>query len=600
MDLINTANAARFLYDTVVRDKTDASPIPFYPQKTFRHETRTENPFPRSSPDRAGMDGGVLLAALKELSGTLCSGIHSCLVITNGKCLFDAAVPGYDTGMPHATFSMCKTVTGLAVGMLIDDGRLSLDDKVYRFFPEYTPNVLQTKLRALTVEHLLSMTSGVTFAEVGAAVETDYAKSFFESAVKFEPGRAFAYNSMNSYILSAIVCRLTGSTLSAFLAERLWGPLDIRDAYWEVCPKGVEKGGWGLYLSPYSMAKLGQLFLDGGVYRGKRIVSEAWIRHMVTPTGLVPEHVGQFDYGRHTWVHRADGSYLFNGMLGQNVWVSPTLRTVVVLTSGETTMFQDGKTLNILLRTLVGRDAVKPRPSSLFTLLALRRVEKHFCRDALWLPRRVDEEEKRGKRGFRLAALLGEHSLPHNNCGLLPLVTRLCQNNHGAGIKRLSVTAEEGHRLCFTFTEGEETLSFSAGHHRYEAGEITVKGEIYRTAAAYAFAEDENRLPILKIALHFPELASVRRLVIRRKGESYTVTLSEAPGFEFVQKLMSAGTGPSSDRPIVEFIKERLNFRFLMMKAEAHFSPTFPLVDEETAQKTKKRKNEKKGEKRKK
>lgn len=592
MDLINTAAAAKLLYDSMVKDKTDFSPIPYLPQKTFLQKERTKNPFPRSFPTRVGLDAELLLSALRELSSTLSSGIHSCLVVTDGKCLFDASVPGFDTGLAHATFSMCKSVTALAVGMLIDDGKLSLSDKVYRFFPEYTPNRLQGRMRALTVSHLLTMTSGVVFAEVGVAVETDYAKSYFESAVKSEPGTTFAYNSMNSYILASIVCRVTGKSLMAFLTERLWKPLDIRDAFWERCPKGIEKGGWGLYLSPYSMAKLGLLFLGGGAYKGKRIVSEDWIRHMVTPTGLVPESVGNFDYGSHVWVHREDGSYLLNGMLGQNVWVSPALNTVVVLTSGETTLFQDGKTLNIFLRALVGKQAAAPRIGSPFTALAIRREEKRFCRDALWLPARVDEEEKRGRRGFLLPHLLGKHTLPKNNSGLLPLVYRLHQCNHGAGIQGLTVEQAEKDTLRFTFTEGEVSFSFLAGHHRYLQGIMRARGEVYRTAAAYAFAEDENRLPLLKVTLHFPELASVRRLIFRRKDGSYHLTLSEAPGFDFVEKLLAVGI--SNERPIVEFIKEKLNFRFLLMKAEAHFSPTFPLSRGDGTQKKEGRKKRRK------
>ena len=592
MDLINTAAAAKLLYDSMVKDKTDFSPIPYLPQKIFLQEELTKNPFPRSSPARVGMDGALLLSALRRLSRTLSSGIHSCLVVTGGKCLFDASAPGFDAGVSHATFSMCKTVTALAVGMLVDDGKLSLTDKVYRFFPEYTPNLLQGRMRSLTVAHLLTMTSGVAFAEVGAAVETDYAKSYFESAVKSEPGTTFAYNSMNSYILSAIVCRVTGKSLMELLTERLWEPLGIRDAFWERCPKGIEKGGWGLYLSPYSMAKLGLLFLGNGVYEGKRIVSEAWIRHMVTPTGLVPERIGAFDYGSHVWVHRKDGSYLLNGMLGQNVWVSPALHTVVVLTAGETTMFQDGKTLNIFLRAFVGKTALAPRLGSPFVSLAIRREEKRFSKDALWLPARVDEEEKRGYRGFYLPRLFGKHTLPRNNSSLLPLVYRLHQSNHGAGIDSVTVEQPKKGVLRFTFSEGEVTYSFLAGHHRYLTGLMRARGEVYRTSAAFAFAEDENRLPLLKVTLCFPELASVRRLVFRLRDEDYLLTLTEAPGFAFVEKLLAAGV--DNDRPIVEFIKEKLNFRFLMMKAEAHFSPTFPLGDDETAQRAKKDKKRKK------
>ena len=578
MDLINTAAAAKMLYDGMVKDRTDFSPIPFYPQKTFLNETKATNPFPRATPARVGMDGGLLLRTVKELSGALCSGIHSCLVITDGKCLFDASAPGYDAGEPHAVFSMCKTVTGLAIGMLIDDGRLSLTDKVCRFFPEHAPGPLQARTRSLTVEHLLSMTSGVTFAEVGAAVETNFVKSYFESVIRFEPGSTFAYNSMNSYILSAIVCRVTGKSLSDFLTERLWGPLGIEDAFWEVCPKGVEKGGWGLYLSPYSMAKLGLLFLEGGLYHGKRIVSEKWIEQMTRPHALVPDEVGNFHYGYHLWVHKKDGSYLFNGMLGQNVWVSPALKTVVVLTSGETTMFQDGKTLNIFLRAYVGKTRTEPPPAPIGIGRALRKEEKRFGRASGWLSPEADKTEKRAAGAFPLAAFLTRLSVAENNSGLLPLITRLCQGNHSKGIRAIRIKQKEKDVLRITFTEGEEQYTFAAGHHAFLPDVIRINGEPYRTTAAYAFAEDENRLPILKVELHFPELASTRRLIFRRVGNDLTLSMSEMPGFDFVEKLLSQNENlTNSDRPIVNFIKERLNFRYLMIKAAEHFSPKLVL-----------------------
>ncbi len=577
MDLINTAAAAKMLYDSMVKDKIDFSPIPFYPQKTFLQEKRTENPFPRTLPHQVGMDGRLLLRTVKELSTSLCSGIHSCLVLTDGKCLFDASAPGYDAGIAHATFSLCKTVTGLAIGMLIDEGKLSLTDKVYRFFPEYAPGILQKRSRSLTVAHLLSMTSGVAFAEVGAAVETNFVKSYFESGVRFEPGSSFAYNSMNSYILAAIVCRITGKTLSAFLTERLWRPLGIEDAFWEVCPKGVEKGGWGLYLSPYSMAKLGLLFLGGGLYEGKRILSQNWIAQMTVPHASVPDTVGKFDYGYHLWVHKQDGSYLFNGMLGQNVWVSPALKTVVVLTSGETTMFQDGKTLNIFLSAYVGKTLSRPSRSPFGLRRALRKEEARFCLSSGWLTEKADKTEKRIALAFPLTSFLGEHFLDSNNSGLLPLVCRLCQNNHSKGISAISL-AKEGEGLTVTFTEGKEKYRFSAGHHAFLPDVIRISGEPYRTAAAFAFAEDENRLPILKIELHFPELASTRRLLFRRVGDTLTLSMSEMPGFEFVEKLLSQGSHLMGDeRPIVTFIKEKLNFRYLLIKAAEHFSPKFVL-----------------------
>ena len=307
---------------------------------------------------------------------------------------------------------------------------------------------------------------------------------------------------------------------------------------------------------------------------------------MVTPSGLVPEELTTFDYGSHVWVHRKDGSYLLNGMLGQNVWVCPALDTVVVLTAGENALFQDGNTLNVFLRAFVGERSLAPRLGSPLTTLALRREEKRFCRDSLWLSPRTDGTEKKAKRAFHLPALLGEHSLPENNCGLLPLLYRLMQSNHGDGIRRVTVEAVGSRALRFTFVEGEAVYSFLAGHHRYLPHVMRAKGEVYRTAAAYAFAVDEDRLPILKVALSFPELASVRHLILRRRDGAYHLTLSEVPGFDVVENLLSLNEESAA---LLDFLKERLNFNVLLLKAERHFRPTFPLSRGERPKKKKSR-----------
>ena len=136
MDLRNTANAARLLYDGMVKGKTDFAKIPFVPQKTAVLPEDTEPAFVRSSPAREGLDTKKTLALLHALSIAPEANIHSVLLLAHGKQIFSASADGYSARMPHATFSLCKTVTGLAIGMLKDEGKLSLDDKVYRFFPE--------------------------------------------------------------------------------------------------------------------------------------------------------------------------------------------------------------------------------------------------------------------------------------------------------------------------------------------------------------------------------------------------------------------------------------------------------------------------------
>src|SRR5699024_4911566 len=145
--------------------------------------------------------------------------------------------------------------------------------------PRLNP-VSYRRFRSLTVRHLLTMTSGVDFDEVGAVTEEDWVKCYFESGVRFEPGAEFAYNSMNSYLLSAIVRERTGQGLSQVLRPRVFVPLGFGRVHWETCPRGIEKGGWGLYLCPEDMAKIGQLLLQKGRWNGRQLVSEEFLREM--------------------------------------------------------------------------------------------------------------------------------------------------------------------------------------------------------------------------------------------------------------------------------------------------------------------------------
>ena len=154
----------------------------------------------------------------------------------------------------------------------------------------------------VTVEHLLTMTSGVQFNEIGAISGNDWLNSFLNAPVSGKPGAAFQYNSMNTYVLSAIVTERTGMTLSEYLEPRLFQPLGITKYLWETCPKGITKGGWGLFLCPEDMAKLGQLYLQRGIWKGQQLVPEGWVE---ISTGKQVESVeGTFGYGYQVWMEK--------------------------------------------------------------------------------------------------------------------------------------------------------------------------------------------------------------------------------------------------------------------------------------------------------
>ena len=181
--------------------------------------------------------------------------------------------------------------------------------------------------------------SEVTFNESGIVSGNDWLGSFLNASVNGKPGTEFQYNSLNTYVLSAIVTKRTGETLTEYLTPRLFGPLGITKYYWETCPKGITKGGWGLFLCAEDMAKLGQLYLQRGKWNGQQLVSEYWIeistaRHLKTQNDT-------YGYGYQLWMEQRPGSFEYNGMLGQNVIIYPDMDMVLVTNAGNKEMFQD-------------------------------------------------------------------------------------------------------------------------------------------------------------------------------------------------------------------------------------------------------------------
>jgi CubicO group peptidase (beta-lactamase class C family) len=580
MDIKNSVNAARLLYEGMIKGKTNFAQIPCTPGKTVLG-TEEKSAFSSASPEWMGLSGKAVLSLARALSSEKDANVHTCLLLCGGKRVFEGSAEGYSARMPHATFSLAKTVVGLAIGMLIEDGRLSLDDKVVSFFPDQLPKLLSKRTRALTVKHLLTMSSGIVFNEAGAVVEENWIRSFFESAVRFAPGSRFAYNSMNSYMLAAIVTRLTGRSLSDFLRERLWDPLGVENAFWELCPRGIEKGGWGLYLSPESMAKLGLLLLRGGVYGGRRILSEEWVKEMTAAQISVPDAVGPYHYGYHVWVHKTDGSFLLNGMLGQNTRVDPRTDTVLTVTAGDTCVFQDAYSMLAALPILEKMEKGRRRLPSLRIQRALKKEAAHFGEEGGWLSPRGERHERarEAAREEQLAAqgLYRTHYVSENNTGILPFITRLIQNNHSAGLSALTLS-KDGEVLVLTFKEGKELYTVRAGWHKMLHGTLNVRGERYRACAAYEISMDEHRLPVLKIQLSYPELAGTQCFTVRAVKDGFALHVFERPGFSFVERLVdSASVLAGEENGMIDFVTSKINIESLMARMKKTLAPTLAL-----------------------
>ena len=173
------------------------------------------------------------------------------------------------------------TVTAMAVGLAVDEGLLSLDDKVAAFFADLLPAQPSANLQAMTVRHLLTMTSGHD-RDTTCGEEDNWVQNYLAQPVPHTPGTYFYYDPMAGYMLSAILQKVTGQTLSDYLRPRLFEPLGIRNVEWETSPQGICAGGWGLNTSTRDMARIGSLLVQKGKWEDRRILPRKWVKQMIS------------------------------------------------------------------------------------------------------------------------------------------------------------------------------------------------------------------------------------------------------------------------------------------------------------------------------
>ena len=237
---------------------------------------------------------------------------------------------------PHPLYSMSKSYTSVGVGIAIDEGRFSLDDRVVSFFPELLPDTLGEYAAEMTVRDLLTMASGVSrpvLMNGGAAPEErDWAKAFLSVQPDMRPGSTFVYDSGCTYMLSRIVAKTTGQDLLDYMKPRLFDPLGIGNPVWDRCPLGYSLGGSGLRLRTAQSLPFGQMLLQGGEWEGRRIVSADWVRE-ATSFQIATDNCGFFydkslGYGYQFWIAR-EGAYRASGAHGQGCFVLPHKDAVI-------------------------------------------------------------------------------------------------------------------------------------------------------------------------------------------------------------------------------------------------------------------------------
>jgi CubicO group peptidase (beta-lactamase class C family) len=281
------------------------------------------------------------------------------MIIRHGKVIAEGWWNPYRPELRHTLYSLSKSFTSTAIGFAVVEKKLTVNDKVVSFFPDRLPDTVSANLSALTIKDLITMSAGQFPEPQGIPVfSDDWVKGFLATPIPNKPGSVFLYNSLATYMLSAIVQKVTGQKVIDYLTPRLFEPLGIRGMDWETDPKGINVGGWGLRLKTEDIAKMGLLFLQKGKWMGKQILPASWIEEATTfkidnAPGMSQERKDSSDwrqgYCYQFWRCR-NNAYRGDGAFGQYMIVMPDQDAVIAITSETPNMQEE---LNLVWQYLL-------------------------------------------------------------------------------------------------------------------------------------------------------------------------------------------------------------------------------------------------------
>ena len=292
-----------------------------------------------ATPESVGISSKAISAFLNDLHESRFN-MHSVLVLRHGKLIFEAYREPYDKDRKHRMFSISKTFTALAAGLLIDEGKLSLCDKVVSFFPEYCPEPVHPLLASATIYDMLTMQDPHDHTTHGYDIKANWLESWFLTPPDHPPGTIFQYNTTSTNLIASIIERITGQKMIDYMYPRLLTPLGFSEGcFCGETPDGDSFGGSAVCCTPRDLTKLARFVMDEGVHEGKQLINRDFIlnlRSNLIGTDLMGIPVeGMFGYGYFTW-HLRNNGFAFFGIHGQFAIGFPD-KGLLVVTTGNTT-----------------------------------------------------------------------------------------------------------------------------------------------------------------------------------------------------------------------------------------------------------------------
>ncbi len=296
----------------------------------------------RSTPEAQGVSSDGILKFINAFEASNHE-IHSFIFMRHGKIIAEGWWNPYSPDLKHTLYSLSKSFTSTAVGFAVTENLLTVNDKVISFFPDALPDSVSAFMADLTVKDLLTMSVGQDPDPTYKVrdLESNWEKAFFTTPIINEPGSKFLYNSLATYMLSAIVQKVTGEKVIDYLTPRLFEPLDINGIDWEVNSEGINTGGWGLRLKTLDIAKTGQLYLQKGMWNGNQLLPSEWVEEATTIKIEQAPQLTQAEKDSSDWLQGycyqfwrcRNNAFRGDGAFGQYMIVLPEKDAVIAITS---------------------------------------------------------------------------------------------------------------------------------------------------------------------------------------------------------------------------------------------------------------------------
>lgn len=470
--------------------------------------------------------------------------LHSLIVYRHGKIAAETYREPYAADIAHTMYSVSKAVTSAAVGFAIAEGLLSLDTKVIDIFEEHRPKKPDELLERLTIWHLLTMTAGKDVSVLSDKTKGNWVGQYFAARWEFAPGEGYKYISENTYMLCAILHRLTGQSVRDYLRPRLFAPLGIdRDIFWETDENGIEAGGWGLFLTTQELLRFCMLYLDGGKYMGKQVLPVGWAEESGKAQADTSGRETSLDaldgYGYCFWRNSLPNSFRADGMFSQFGMVFADYDALLIMTASE---IDEQKARDCIWRHFPQMciDPMAAPPQDAVTDLSLPALPNLAEKPHSKLERELEGKTIRFRK-LKLVNLIG---FP---VSVLPLSVVYMSANKAGNINNVQLRFL-GNACEMTWDEGPEHNTIRCGMDGKLRKSPMRLGDIDFTAGATAAWEDENTLHIWVRAL---ESICERRLTFRFEGKKVTMKPTNCPDTQSTLSHLASGLGTLFPNPVI-------------------------------------------------